>query len=65
MINPIKEAFVATVFGVPTKRLVTAYFTNGDSAEYTMGIFHMLIEEPDIERIEDFETGEILYEKEI
>ena len=65
MVNPIREAFAATVFGKVTKKLIIAHFANGEEVEYTMGIFHMLIEEPDVIYIEDYETGEILYEKEI
>ena len=43
---------------------IRAYFTDGDSAIYTLAIFDLLKSDPTVDCITSEETGEILYSKE-
>ena len=40
---------------------ITAYFKNGQVAEYTTSVWGLLVTDPDIECITSNETGEVLF----
>ena len=59
----MKNDFVNAIFGKSTAAPITAYFSNGTSAEYTADIFNLLITDPDTEMIVDPATCEIIWSR--
>lgn len=55
--------FLEMVFSPTNAKKITAYFKNGQSANYTMDIYDLLITDADIDCITDGETGEIIFSK--
>lgn len=54
--------FMDAVFAETTpEKLIIVQFRNGRSDVYTMAIFDLLCESPEVEYILDGETGEVLY----
>ena len=44
-------------------RQIRITFRNGRSIVYTMEVFEIAVDDPDVVEIMDVETGEIIYEK--
>lgn len=55
--------FANEIFNVKPGSLITVYFRNGSSAEYTTNIWGLLVTDPTVECITSAETGEILFER--
>lgn len=53
--------FIETAFNKNPAKPITAHFKNGETVNYTMDIFNLLITDKDVEIITDSETGEIIY----
>jgi hypothetical protein len=43
------------------EKAITAHFTDGSTAEYTMVIYDLLITDKDVKYITDSNTGEIIH----
>lgn len=51
------------VFRPTTAPLITAHFTNGQTADYTTEILALLKSDPEVWAITSVETGEVIYSR--
>ena len=55
--------FIRDLFETKPGKKIVAVFRSGRECEYTTNIYNLLITDPDIVTIYDYETGEILFTK--
>lgn len=55
--------FIQAVTNKTTTPTITAHFTDGASAVYTMAIIELLKTDKTVDYITDCETGEVIYSK--
>jgi hypothetical protein len=53
--------FIKAIGHTHTDKAITAHFTDGSTAVYTMAIYNLLITDKAIECITDNKTGEIIH----
>jgi len=46
------------------RRRINATFKNGQTATYTTDVYRLLVTDPDVLRVTDAETGELMYSAE-